>query len=466
VEVTASRLDADAGSRVEVRVSLGELDPAGELSPVIDGIVTLDSSHPEPPPAPAQVLPADARGCRFTPERLYEDAMFHGPMWRGVRSVDWVAAGGSGATLETLRREGMLGSGEYPEFVLDPVLLDAAGQLIGFWAADLLERGHVVFPFRLTALEVFAPPPPAGEVFDCRAQIELDGEQLVRSDIDVVGADGTVVLRLHGWEDKRFDIPPAFRALSRPHSAAVLSSDWPAAAQAAGAAGVACRRIGVELGADAGLWRQIWAGRVLGRREREAFAALAAPPRRQLEWLAARTASKEAVAALVRQLAGVELLPAEIEILADQRGRPVVVGIEVGGLVPVVSLTHSGGEAAALATLVPAARAQSAWIGIDLERLTARPAGFDDAVLTDRERPLLAALPADLASEWQLRCWCAKEAAGKAAGTGLVPGTPEAPRVVELDVARECVLIEVHGGQVLVPTRRDQNLIVATTVAG
>ena len=43
--------------------------------------------------------------------------------------------------------------------MLDPVLLDAAGQLIGFWAADELERGRVVFPFRLAALDVYAPPP-------------------------------------------------------------------------------------------------------------------------------------------------------------------------------------------------------------------------------------------------------------------------------------------------------------------
>jgi phosphopantetheinyl transferase len=67
--------------------------------------------------------------------------------------------------------------------------------------------------------------------------------------------------------------------------------------------------------------------------------------------------------------------------------------------------------------------------------------------------------------EWQLRCWCAKEAAGKAAGTGLVPATLEAPRVVAIDLALESVEVEAAGRQMLVPTRREGNLIVATAVA-
>ena len=465
IEISAVRLDPEGDAGAEVQVVLGELNDAAELVPVIEGVVGLEASYATPPPATAHGAPAGARASRFAPDRLYQDAMFHGPIWRGVRSVDWVADSGAGATLAALPRDGMVSGEALPEFVLDPVLLDAAGQLIGFWTADQLERGHVVFPFRMAALDLFAPPPPAGEQFECRAQIELEGDHLVRSDIEVIGADGLCRMRLRGWADKRFDVPPAFAGLSSPASLRPLSSDWPAPAHATGAGRVACRRMGVELGADAGLWKQVWAGRVLGRRERELFGALTVPPRRQLEWLAARTAAKEAIVELVRELSGVELLPAEIEILRDERGAPIVVGLEVAGYVPVVSLTHSGGEAAAIALLVPAAEALGAGVGIDLERLARRPVGFAQAVLSDRERPLLAELPEEQMEEWQLRCWCAKEAAGKAAGTGLVPATAQAPRVVAVDLARESVQVEASGRRTLVPTRREGNLIVATTVA-
>ena len=66
------------------------------------------------------------------------------------------------------------------------------------------------------------------------------------------------------------------------------------------------------------------------------------------------------------------LLPAEIEILPDERGVPLVHAPALAGLpeLPIVSLTHSRGEAAALAML---AAPGSAGAGLDLERLVPRP---------------------------------------------------------------------------------------------
>ena len=61
-----------------------------------------------------------------------------------------------------------------PGFVLDPVVLDAAGQVIGFWAAERLERGPVVFPFRLAALDVHGPRRPEGEALAC-ARVDRSG---------------------------------------------------------------------------------------------------------------------------------------------------------------------------------------------------------------------------------------------------------------------------------------------------
>ena len=62
------------------------------------------------------------------------------------------------------------------------------------------------------------------------------------------------------------------------------------------------------------------------------------------------------VAELLRGAYGIELLPAEIEILPDERGAPIVVAPGLEGLaeLPLVSLTHADGHAAALAALAPA----------------------------------------------------------------------------------------------------------------
>ena len=124
------------------------------------------------------------------PGRLYDEAMFHGESWQAVRAVELSRPPVRSRGFEPLPRAGMLASDPEPGFVLDPVVLDAAGQVIGFWAADRLERGRVVFPFRLAALDVFGPPPVPGETLSCVASIALSGDALVRSDIDVLDPGG------------------------------------------------------------------------------------------------------------------------------------------------------------------------------------------------------------------------------------------------------------------------------------
>jgi phosphopantetheinyl transferase len=201
---------------------------------------------------------------------------------------------------------------------------------------------------------------------------------------------------------------------------------------------------------------------VLGRRERELFDALALPETRQLEWLAARTAAKECVAELLRAAHGLELLPADIEILPDDRGVPVVVAPALEGLgePPAVSLTHAQGQAAALVTLVPPGGGGA---GIDIEHLVPRPQGFAQAALVEAELRLLERLPADDSEEWLLRLWCAREAAGKAVGAGLAGGA-NAPRVSAIDARREAVLLDVAGRRLIAWTHREEDLVLATAV--
>jgi phosphopantetheinyl transferase (holo-ACP synthase) len=228
---------------------------------------------------------------------------------------------------------------------------------------------------------------------------------------------------------------------------------------------VACRRLDARLPVDRGLWKPVWASRVLGRREREHFARLSVPEERQLEWLGARTAAKEATAGLLRDRYGLDLLPAEIEILPDANGAPLVVapGLEELDLTPVVSLAHAQGEAVAFAALAP--QDEPAAVGIDIEPLRPLSPALVGAALRDDERTLLGELPSDLADEWLLRCWCAKEAVGKVLGSGLAPGRPEAPAVTAVDRDEQRVVVDAGGQRFVAHTRRDGDLIVATTLS-
>ncbi|HUB73220.1 MAG TPA: beta-ketoacyl synthase N-terminal-like domain-containing protein [Solirubrobacteraceae bacterium] len=477
LELSASRLDGAApaegdgpgqGGCERVRVQLRNLDE-GALGgqPVVEGTVLLAGAYAQAP-APLQVALDGGRPSRWPPEQLYSEAMFHQPLWQGVREVELVAAGAARARLQVLPREGMLAGAARPEFALDPVALDAAGQLVGFWTAEMLESARVVFPFRLAALDLYGPPLPAGEQLSCSAAIELEGELLVRADIDVLEAGGRPWMRLSGWEDKRFPVPERFAALAHPSRLEPLSQPWrePLAAFPADAP-LRCRQLDARLPGDRGLWMPVWAGRVLGRRERELFASLTLPEARKLEWLAARTAAKEGVAELLAAFYGIALQPAEIEILPDGRGAPVVAiaGLDAGVQLPAVSLTHTHGRAAALVALL----GPGASVGIDVERLTPRPPGFAQAAFSDGELALLPELgersgaPSPQAEEWQLRLWCAREAAGKALGLGLGDGG-DAPRVSALQRERELASVDVNSHHLLVWTRRVDDLIVASTV--
>lgn len=463
LEVTARRVArpasaANAQEYVAVQLRNLDEDPDGPSSPVVEATVLLDTTYPEPV-AEAVPAPTNARPSAWTPEQLYSVGMFHGPSWQGVRSVDLTGSDGATATLQVLPVEGMFCHLPSPTYVLDPVVLDAAGQLIGFWTAETMEHGQVVFPFACDALHVYGPPRPVGEQLTCTARVTgLIGEQLMTSDIEVRDAAGRRWLRLDGWQDKRFDAPGMLRGLlgSAP---VTLSSAWNEPAERLSTTpGAICRLLSLEVPSDKPFWVRVWAARVLSPREYADFTSRSLPPARQLEWLAARTAAKEAVQQLLAEQAGLAVQPADVEITSDTEGRPVVDGPwrAVLGVpaeaVPVVSLCHTQGYALALAawpalagTAGPAGSAGPVGtVGIDVEVVTGRPAGFAAMAFAPDEQSLLDTCPAEAVEEWTLRAWCAKEAVAKALGTGLL-GDPRTVGIVGIDTSTGRIAVEIRG---------------------
>ena len=112
-----------------------------------------------------------------------------------------------------------------------------------------------------------------------------------------------------------------------------------------------------------------------------------------------------------------------------------------------VSIAHSGDFACALA-------AEGYDPGIDVETIAPRGDGFASLGFTDRE---LALVPVDARDEWLTRLWAAKEAFGKARGTGLA-GQPKAIRIN--NVEGELVLVEDRR----VATTKMGDLVIAWTM--
>jgi malonyl CoA-acyl carrier protein transacylase/4'-phosphopantetheinyl transferase EntD/acyl carrier protein len=439
VRVTAT-VDGTPGT-TEVRASLTEHPaPAGEIAPAVEAtIVFLDAvaDHTRALPAGHFDL-LDDGPAKWVADELYSKVMFHGPAFRGVRSLDRVGRDGLEATLAAPPDADLSGRAGGPRFLTEPLLLDALGQLVGFWTASTLDRGYVVFPFHVDRIDLHRPPVP-GESFKSRARVALRDGGLTAADLDIVSPDGKLIAQAQGWQDKRIDMPQwLFQMRLAPRDVSV-GEPWRDVLPA-GESGLTCIRLDADekwFEQDRGVWAWVLAWLALGRREREAWRALQGPPRRRIQWLLGRVAAKDAVRAFGTitvdghaQRSRRQRLPADIQIQSDDAGRPYVRLLtsaadgDADAPPPLLSIAHTHGTAVALA----ADPALYDGVGVDVEPISETRAGLSDVILSPDERSALAAAGVELDHEWVLRVWCAKESAGKALGVGL-PGGPADFRV-------------------------------------
>jgi phosphopantetheinyl transferase/acyl carrier protein len=463
----------------EVRVELREAgDPAparATVTPIVEGIVLFANEYPDPPQGRGLSLRSE-HASRWAPEQLYTEGMFHGPSFQGVISLDRWGEDGAEATLQALPDGQLFRSEPHPTFLIDPVLLDAAGQLVGYWAAECLEAGFNVFPFRVEALHLYGPALPAPQRARCQARISLLGDTRVQSDIDVVASDGKMRMQLVGWEDRRFELPEAFYQVRLSPREALLSTPWPTpvARFPAPQTFECCLLQGLPddfLSGHGMIWQRVLAHLILSRQERETWRGLKGPAKRRSEWLLGRAVAKDAVRLYLRRRRGMELYPADIEIESDEHGRPLAQGAWAAALedVPALSLAHSGGVAVAIAG------DSSLGIGVDIERLgRASLEEIEGLAFTHEERDLLASMGDSEREEWALRLWCAKEAAAKALGRGMVGG-PLGLVACEPDIQSGMVRValagkmaglfpELEGRPITAYTAREGGLVVAAAL--
>jgi phosphopantetheinyl transferase len=143
--------------------------------------------------------------------------------------------------------------------------------------------------------------------------------------------------------------------------------------------------------------------------------------KRTFEWLLGRLAAKEAICQWIASARSVPLSLQEIEIITDERGKPMVNRSWPDPIDPPnISLSHV--DEIALAIAGPASHA----VGIDLERrnrINMDRDDFERMVNTPAERDQLRK-----AADWEEEAicyWTAKEAAAKALGFGFTVNPKE-----------------------------------------
>jgi len=128
---------------------------------------------------------------------------------------------------------------------------------------------------------------------------------------------------------------------------------------------------------------------------------------------------------------------------------------------PQISITHTHGIAAAIATLQPHSR-----VGIDIEDSGRVASNYEKLAFREEERKMLAGVAPDRHNEWALRLWTAKEALSKALGQGFHQGL-HSLHITGFDVSSGSVEIELADAlAALFPGLRGKKLNAHTSIQG
>jgi phosphopantetheinyl transferase len=369
-----------------------ELHTPDKDKPALRGRVDLAPSL-APPQAPRDV-PAD-QPCPHKAEELYSIPLLsHGPRFAVITRL----LGMTDSTIVgemTLRSPAELFTDPPPgSTLIDPVLLDGVGQLMGY---KLLLEEWRIYPLRLGKLTRHGPTPPPGSKVRVVIRFrKLDG-RFAEMDADVIGPDGKVWLRIEKWKTWRLlwtQKLAEFARHPRNHSVCV---PWPVHNADAVCARLQPSVFG-EINAD-------WVARYcLVGQEWETY-------RRQprFDWLLGRIAIKDAVRDWYLKQLGTHLLHLEIEIGNHPSGAPYLVRPQVEGLA--LSISHLEDDAFGLA-------AMARGVGIDVAKIEERGPELWQTAFNDEEQSILDAAEGESLA-WLHRGWCAKEALAKAHGLGL-----------------------------------------------
>lgn len=415
-------LEARASRQPDGRVAVTLVEPdSGDL---LAEAVCEFGPRPDPP-APVKFRPADGVPAEMTAERLYaERVMFHGPAYQVISDLGVLGDDGIVGELTTRPVEELFGGRPDGDLLTDPALLDAVGQLFGYWAWARFDENRVVFPTHVGRIELYGDPPPPGKPFRTACRTTNQTAKRLTGDLEL-SADGQVYARLLEWRFWRFNWPTSLQTFSRfPERLCPtdpLSLGFTALAALPWSATFTQRRP-IEL-------LEFLVPAVMCRSELERYDSLANDQRRQQQFYLGRLTAKDAIRRWAEERHGARLAPTQIELPpVDGPPQPRFDGWTPPGEL-FVSLTHVPGFAAAVVDEQP--------IGIDTEPIADRDESFCNVAYTADERAVLGTDARLLTAGW-----CAKEAAAKASGRGLTD--PRRCRLTDV-TADGCRVTDAEG---------------------
>jgi acyl transferase domain-containing protein/phosphopantetheinyl transferase (holo-ACP synthase) len=393
----------------------GESQPLMECQIAFVKDINCDDAPRFKPPANNWRIPRLPLSSLYGP-----DAMFHGPRMQSVLS------------LESISDRDILGtvSGEPPNdwfsesqaigagsFLLHPLLLDNATQLVLFHLIEEGEAVNALLPFIIDSIRFYSDLKAVPGPVRVNGRLNAITQRDTNADVHVFDDSGRLLVEFRSISSRRIVLDPHWHEYVMHPDRAILST--PIEARFGGNVQnqpMVIRSLRDDLlPGDEGTLA--WcADYVLSPRETQEFELLP-NARRKREWLLGRIAAKEAMRDLVKGVAGVELASADVEITADENGKPSCLAAWANSVDNSfkLSISHKNDFAVAVAIKSTA----KCDVGVDVEVIAQRQPGFENMILTDSE---MQAFSEALSADRDLlltQLWSVKEAAGKALGMGL-----------------------------------------------
>ena len=405
----------------------------------------------------------EKQAFRWKGPELYTIGMFHGPIFQSIQRIDGWNDQGIDAIVSEVSLDGFFDINEIPRLVLNPVLLDAVGQLAAYWIAQQVGTDFNCFPSTIERIELYRQCPQNIEGTTLRARqqpLDTAANNMEASRVwqfECLNKEGEPLFRMTNLVNIYFPVPNRFFKVRRDplngwlgHLMKSTGNKDVILWQLPHLSEKFCMQSG-------GIFLRILVHALLSFDEHNEWRELTTNMLYRREWLLGRACIKEAVRFWIFQQTGILLYPSDIIVLHDEQGVPYVNGWWSNNIVqsPEISLSHDR-----LLSLVAVTAPQHP-VGVDIEHIgRIQHPDLIEGSLTTNERILLRGFGGNALQERILRMWCAKEAAAKYLGLGL-QGRPEKFEVSFLEDDWEHAHVSYNGIVVEVDVRCENDSVVA-----
>jgi hypothetical protein len=183
VRVVARPSGTPTRDGLEIEVSIAGVSP--QAPPHYQVIACMGSRLPAAPSLEAFAL-EDVVSLPFSVEEMYRQWLFHGPLMAGIREIQGIGTNGIAGDLVPSMPQKCLGRQALGPWVIDPVVLDSALQMIIVWTR--MQWDMTPLPARMRSYKRFGAL--SGQRIKCQMQIKPDATgHIVHCYVAFIGDD-------------------------------------------------------------------------------------------------------------------------------------------------------------------------------------------------------------------------------------------------------------------------------------